>query len=143
MSIGGNNSYDEYVAAAELASQQRTRLAVLAIPDRREAVHYLTALASEVPAVGCLVLAGVHSPGWLVLAFPLGIAPSWYFNYLAQRTQRSTAAGDYFVGPRLALRASAISLGSLTPRALELVRNGGVRAADEVPGAEDPPAAEG
>lgn len=118
MSLGGNDSFD----ANYEASEERARLAHLALPDRSEAVRYLAALASVLLALLCLVLAATASPSWLLLAVPFGIAPGWYFTYLAQRTQGPTQPGDYFVGPRIELRAAGMSFGSLFFLAWNLVR---------------------
>src|SRR5689334_384006 len=77
VSIGGNEGFD----ANYEASEERARLARLALPDRQEAMRYLAALAAEAVAVVCLVLAATNSPAWLLLALPLGVAPGLYFTY--------------------------------------------------------------
>lgn len=118
VSIGGNDGFDANYEAAD----ERARLARLALPDRREASRYLAALASEGLALVFVVLAATSSPLWLLPAVPLGLWPGFYFSYLAQRTQGATRAGDYLVGPRLELRATGMSLGSLFFRAWDLVR---------------------
>ena len=115
------SEYDGYAVSSALAQQARDARLSRAIPDRNEAVRYLAALVAEVAAL-LLLLA---QNGWaLFFAFMILLPAGLYFRYLAQRANGATQSGDYLVGPRIDLRTWAVSLGSLIPRAISVIRHG-------------------
>jgi hypothetical protein len=113
------SEYDGYVVSSALAQQAKDASRARAIPDRNEAVRYLTAVAAEAAALILLLTANAWGLAVaLVLLLPTGL----YFRYLAQRANGATSLGDYLVGPRIDLRTWAVSVGSLAPRAIAVLR---------------------
>jgi hypothetical protein len=115
------SEYDGYAVSSALAQQARDAALARAISDRKEAVLYLAALAVEAGVLLLLLTGG----GWALLVMLILLLPaSLYFRYLAQRANGATQSGDYLVGPRIYLRTQAVSLGSLVPRAITVLRRG-------------------
>jgi hypothetical protein len=101
----------------------RNAAAERALVDRSDAMRYLGVLASEITALGILILGAALGVGALVALGLVALVPcGWYFNYLAQRAREAVDQGDYLVSVRVQWQAAGYSVGSLVPRAFRALR---------------------